>query len=508
MLSRVWSAAVRGVDAFPVRVELDLANGLPSFTTVGLPDHSVRESRDRVVSALRNSGFDFPSRRVTVNLAPAQWRKVGTHLDLPISLGLLAASGQLKDGDWSGELSFFGELALDGSVRPVSGILAMAMSAKAEGLRAVVVPRSNRIEAAATGITAYGIGSLKEAVELIKGARPAEDPARADEALRCPEAPDLGDVKGQALAKRALEIAAAGGHNLLMVGPPGTGKSMLARRLPGILPALSEEESVEVTKIHSVAGYLPPGSGLMRWRPFRAPHTSATTPALVGGGACCRPGEISLAHRGVLFLDELPEFPRAALEALRQPLEDRCVAVARLKETVTYPADFMLVAAMNPCPCGYHGSRTAACRCPESAVERYRSRISGPFLDRMDLEVELAALPFRDWAQNGPGPRPGAECSSSVRARVLAARALAAERNQGLPNARLAAARLKQACGLDASAMGLLEHAAAKGLSPRALDRLVRVSRTIADLAGRDIIGKEQVAEALMYRTGDSCGGT
>ena len=373
MLSRVWSAAVCGVEGFLVGVELDMAPGLPSFTTVGLPDSSVREARERVVSALRNSEYEFPSRRVTVNLSPAQLRKGGTHFDLPIALGTLAASGQLSAQARPGEVCALGELALDGSVRPVSGVLAMADTARRGGLKNIIVPRGNAREAAAIeGLSVWGVASLREAAGLLQGEAPAPGEAEPLEPSgegdggqraavlggRASSDPgeggeDLGDVRGQELARRALEIAAAGGHSLLMVGPPGSGKSMLARRLPGILPPLSVEESVEVTRIYSVCALLPPGASLMRARPMRAPHHTATPAALIGGGARSKPGEATLAHRGVLFMDELPEFSRESLEALRQPLEDRRVGVTRLRETVVYPADFTWIAAMNPCPCGW-----------------------------------------------------------------------------------------------------------------------------------------------------------
>ena len=509
MLSKVWSASVRGIEGFLVGVELDLANGLPAFTTVGLPDCSVREARERVVSAVRNSGFEFPSRRVTVNLAPAEMRKAGTQFDLPIGLGALLASEQIGAAERATELCFLGELALDGSVRPVSGVLPMVASARAGGLKGVVVPRANLREASAIpGIEAWGVGSLREAAELLGGAAPEQSapPAEGD-AAPAREAPaqaaadsgiDLCDVRGQVLARRALEIAAPGGHNLLMMGPPGTGKSMLARRLVGILPPLSGEACLEVTRIYSVCGLLGPGAGIMRRRPFRAPHHTTTPTAIIGGGARCRPGEVTLAHCGVLFMDEWPEFGRDALEALRQPLEDRRVTVSRLRESVTYPADFTLIAAMNPCPCGYLGHPTRRCRCTEPEIRRYRAAVSGPLLDRMDIQVEVPALPFGEWRGESAAP---AESSDTVRRRVLKARAFAAARTNADPdNGRLSPRSIRQACGLDSPGWTLLETLSRRfSLSPRSLDRLLRVSRTIADMEESGRVRREHLAEAAGF---------
>lgn len=501
VLAIVRTAALFGVEAHPVRVEVDVSDGgLPSITLVGLPDASVRESRDRIESAIRNSGFDFPKRRVTVNLSPADMRKVGSAFDLPIALGMLVAAG-LAPRDGLDRLVVVGELSLDGAVRPVRGVLPIAAQARRDRVDRLLLPDANAGEAAIVdGLAAVPATSLDEAVGVLQG-RPPRSVAPPREPSTAPDSvPDLVDVRGQALARRALEIAAAGGHNLLFVGPPGAGKSMLARRLPGILPPLTADEALEVTTIHSVAGLLPPGAGLVATPPFRAPHHTASDVALVGGGAMPRPGEISLAHRGVLLLDEAAEFARHVLDALRQPLEEGEVQVARAARTVVFPARFLLAATMNPCLCGYFGEPTRPCRCSPHQIARYRSRLSGPLLDRIDLSVRVSAVPFKAMVDTAAG-----EPSAPVRKRVAAARAAQRERNrsaEGAPvNADLRGRALLRHCALDAAGLRILDAAGRRfRLSARSCHRLMKVARTVADLAGEERIAAEHLAEAVQFR--------
>jgi magnesium chelatase family protein len=515
---------VLGVEALPVIVEVDVSFGLPVFTMVGLPDASVRESRDRVRTAIRNSGFEFPGHRITVNLAPADIRKAGASYDLPIALGVLAASGVIEPRLVEGVV-LLGELSLDGAIQPIRGVLPIAVAAKREGQLAILLPRANAPEASVVeGLRVLPVDSLVEAVDALNGgaalkartttpgsaavvttfrsgvSATAEPPGDAE--------PDFADVIGQSMAKRALEIAAAGGHNALLIGAPGGGKTMMARRLAGILPALDFDEALDCTSVHSVAGTLPRGTALMHHRPFRAPHHTISEVAMVGGGSVPRPGEISLAHNGVLFLDELPEFDRRVLEALRQPLEEGRVTIARSARTSSFPARFMLVAAMNPCPCGFLGDRRRACRCSDPQIQRYASRISGPLRDRIDLVVEVPAI-----GSSVRNDRSADDCetSAAIRGRVIAARQRQQVRFGSLSqrlNRQLEGGELSEYCRLDARSTHVLDAAIQKFcLSARGCDRVLRASRTIADLADSPCITTEHVAEALQYRFSESSPG-
>ena len=498
MVCSVRSLGIHGVTGYPVSAECDLSGGLPAFTVVGLPDAAVNEARERVRAAIKNCGFSFPVSRITVNLAPAHVKKVGTLYDLPMLVGILAAGGQLRLPREN--CAFVGELSLSGELRPCAGMLPMALAARRAGVEALYVPEDNAAEATlAEGPTVYPVRDVAQLARHLSGEEPISPARPWSPGAHISHYPDFSEVKGQEQAKRALEIAAAGGHSVLMSGPPGTGKSMLARRLPGILPDLTRQEALECTEIHSVMGLTSAEHPLIDLRPFRSPHHTISATGMSGGGSNPRPGEISLAHNGVLFLDELPEFPKEVLEVLRQPMEDGQVQISRAAGTVTYPSRFMLVCAMNPCKCGWYGHPSGRCKCTEAEVKKYLSRLSGPLLDRLDLFVEVAPLEFDELAQ-----REKAESSARVKERVDAARArqTAREGDTGVPcNARLGREGLDRFCALDEGCQRLMKGAFDRmGLTARSYDRILRVARTIADLDGSEAISPAHLAEALQFR--------
>ncbi|MBI4596327.1 MAG: YifB family Mg chelatase-like AAA ATPase [Candidatus Tectomicrobia bacterium] len=505
MLSKVFSSSLLGIDAHLVEVEVDIAPGLPRFFTVGLPDNTVKESNYRVKAAITNSGLFFPMKRITVNLAPADLKKEGSAFDLPMVLAILRASGIIKS-ELLDKLVVLGELSLDGRVKPIKGALPVAVMVKDKGMTGLIIPDENSAEAAiVSGIEVYPVESLSQTVDFLNGVRQIT-PLQIDSTVSLPGHEDylmdFAEVKGQWHVKRALEVAAAGGHNLIMIGPPGSGKSMLAQRLPSVLPTLSLEEAIETTKIHSVAGFLTKGNSLIAGRPFRSPHHTISNAGLVGGGSYPSPGEISLAHNGVLFLDELPEFRRDVLEVLRQPLEDGEVTISRAAISVTYPARFMLAAAMNPCPCGFSTDPKRNCTCSPLEIKKYISKISGPLMDRIDLHVEVPAVKYTDLTSERKE-----ETSNTIRERVNQARKIQLDRYRGekiFANAQMQPRHIKRYCQIGPDSQHLLEMAIDQlGLSARAYNRILKVARTIADLAGEPSINSSHISEAIQYRTLD-----